>query len=468
MPLDARFAGLAGVLPAGVMLAMIAYEYTAWPAAAAIAGALSLGAVAAFAIKAPPSRTLFILVGLVLVVWAAATRSGWLAGVGTAIERGAFIVALFTALTAIRNAAMSSQKIVACGRFLTRQPPGLRYLALTMGGHFFGLVLLYGSISLLGGLAAEGVAKETDPEIRRIRLRRMLLAVHRGFASTLCWSPIAFSMAITTTLTPGATWTGAALPCLVSAAMMILGGWAIDTVFKPRVPGTPPPRIPPEGGWFENLRPLLLLLLAVGTGTAALRWLTGVEVIGAVMSVVPAVAVLWIFLQGSPVGMNRAAYTASRVADFVTGELAAYRGEILLLFMAAFIGSLGAFVLVPLMTAHGPDLTAPPAILIPIAMIWLIPITGQLGMNPILSVSLLIPLLPAPAELGLHPAVLVTAITGGWALSGNTSPFTASVLLVGALGKVRPVHAGLVWNGAYALILGVALSLWVLALSVML
>ncbi|MFQ8430136.1 hypothetical protein [Amaricoccus sp. W119] len=468
MPLDARFAGLAGVLPAGVMLAMIAYEYTGHPVAAAIAGALSLGAVAAFGIKAPPSRTLFILVGLILTVWAAATRSDWLAGVGTAILRGSFIVALFTALTAIRNAAMSSREIVACGRFLARQPPGLRYLALTMGGHFFGLVLLYGSISLLGGLAAESVARERDPEIGRIRLRRMLLAVHRGFAATLCWSPIAFSMAITTTLIPGATWTEAAIPCVVSAAMMLLGGWAIDTIFKPRVSRTPPAQVPPEGGWFENLRPLLLLLLAIGTGTAVLRWATGVEVIGAVMSVVPAVAVLWIFLQGSPIGINRGAYTASRVADFVTGELAAYRGEILLLFMAAFIGSLGAFVLVPLMADHGPDLTAPPAVLIAIAMVWLIPLTGQLGMNPILSVSLLIPLLPTPAEIGLHPAVLVTAITGGWALSGNTSPFTASVLLVGALGKVRPVHAGLVWNGAYALILGVALSLWVLALSLML
>ncbi|MFD2814991.1 hypothetical protein ACFSYD_12190 [Paracoccus aerius] len=32
---------------------------------------------------------------------------------------------------------------------------------------------------------------------------------------------------------------------------------------------------------------------------------------------------------------------------------------------------------------------------------------------------------------------MVIAITGGWAISGNTSPFTASVLLVGKLGVSR-------------------------------
>ncbi|TPE52115.1 hypothetical protein [Amaricoccus solimangrovi] len=469
MPLDARFAGLAGVLPAGVMLAMIGYEYTGHPAWTAIAGVLSVAAIAVFSLDAPPSRSAFVVVGLGLAGWAVATRPDWRAGLGTAIERGAFIIALFTALTAIRTAAMSSREIVACGRFLARQPPGRRYLALTLGGHLFGLVLMYGSIALLGGLAAESTAAEPDAEIRRHRLRRMLLAVHRGFAATLCWSPIAFSMAITTTLVPGASWSRAVLPCLVSAALLLLGGWALDTVFKPRLsrPAPPPAAVEP-GGWVENLRPLILLLVTVVAGAALLRALTGVEIVGAVMSLVPAVAVGWIFLQGSPFGRSRGAHTASRVADFVTGELAAFRGQILLLFMAAFIGSLGAFVLVPLMADHGPDLTAPPPALIALALLWIIPLTGQLGMNPILAVSLLIPLVPAPAALGLDPTVLVAAITGGWALSGTTSPFTASVLLVASIGRVRPIRAGLAWNGAYMLVMGAALSLWVLILAALL
>ena len=37
--------------------------------------------------------------------------------------------------------------------------------------------------------------QEANAEIRRHRLRRMLLAIQRGFVSTLTWSPLAVSWA---------------------------------------------------------------------------------------------------------------------------------------------------------------------------------------------------------------------------------------------------------------------------------
>lgn len=100
------------------------------------------------------------------------------------------------------------------------------------------------------------------------------------------------------------------------------------------------------------------------------------------------------------------------------------------------------------------------------ALVWVIPLTGQLGMNPILSVSLMIPLLPTPAAMGVSPTTVVTAITGGKrALSGVTSPFTASVLLAGSLGQGAPAagRAGLerpLCGGD-----GGRLSLWVVLLA---
>lgn len=117
------------------------------------------------------------------------------------------------------------------------------------------------------------------------------------------------------------------------------------------------------------------------------------------------------------------------------------------------------------MASHGVDLSAVPALAVLIPLIWLIVLAGQIGMNPILAVSLIIPLLPAPAAMGVSPSAVVAAITAGWALSGATSPFTASVLLLGALGKVSPRRAGLVWNGPYILIVGAILSLWVTLLA---
>lgn len=458
-PISAR---IGGILTAIALLATIPHEYGAGQGFAVAAATLLVGALALFSRTAPLSRLVFVAVGLALISWAAMTRADWAQATLTALTRGGFIIALFSALAALRSAAIGSQAILDCGRFLARQPPGRRYLALTVGGHLFGLILLYGSISLLGSLAAESTAHEANAEIRRHRLRRMLVAVQRGFASTLCWSPMALSMAVTMSVVPGASWPAAVGLCLVSSALMIGIGWLLDAVFRPRLSAPPPLRTVETDGWLPRLRPLLVLLAIVVGGVFALHLATGVAVTGAVMTVVPLVAMVWILIL-PPLPRGRIATLGARIGQFATRDLAGYRGEIILLFMAGFIGSLGSYLLVPVMQAHGPDLSALPPLLILAALVWAIPLTGQIGMNPILAVSLLVPLLPSPATLGIHPTAMVLAITGGWAISGNTSPFTASVLLVGKLGGVEARHAGMTWNGPYALATGTALTLWVLA-----
>lgn len=465
MPSGARTAELVGIPLVGVIFAMSVLEYGGPAPFAWIAGGLSLVAIAMSLPKLRRTHFIFLAIGLALVLYAAATREGWAAGVGRALLSGSLIIGVFTALTALRSAAVGSPEIIECGRFLARQPPGLRYAALTMGGHLFGLILLYGAISLLGSLAVESTSRETDPELRYHRTRRTLVAIQRGFISTLTWSPMAFSMVISIALVPGASWGAAVLPCLISAAIMLVGGWALDTVFKPKLSHPPPPRAVETGSWWRNLRPLLLLLGAVVGGTAILHIVTGVEVIGAVMSLIPVIALIWVCQQARAQGFSMRDYVGSRVSQFLFSEVPGYRGEITLLFMAAFIGSLGSFLLVPLVKSWGIDLSSLPPLAILIPLIWLIVLAGQIGMNPILAVSLIIPLLPTPEAMGVSPVVVVTAITAGWALSGATSPFTASVLLLGALGKVSPRKAGLVWNGPYALVIGAVLSLWVVVLS---
>lgn len=456
---------LIGLPLVGVIFAMSVLEYGGPAPFAWMAGTLSVVAIVMSLPKLRRTHFVFLAIGLALILYAAATREGWASGVGRALLSGSLIIGVFTALTALRSAAVGSPEIIECGRFLARQRPGLRYAALTMGGHLFGLILLYGAISLLGSLAVESTSRETDPELRYHRTRRMLVAIQRGFISTLTWSPMAFSMVISIALVPGASWGSAVLPCLVSAAIMLGGGWALDTIFKPKLSHPPPPRAAETGNWWRNLRPLLILLGAVVGGTAFLHIVTGVEVIGAVMSLIPCVALIWVWMQARSQGLNARDYVGTRVSQFLFTEVPGYRGEITLLFMAAFIGSLGSYLLVPLVKSAGIDLSALPALAILIPLIWLIVLAGQIGMNPILAVSLIIPLLPTPEAMGVSPVVVVTAITAGWALSGATSPFTASVLLLGALGKVSPRRAGLVWNGPYALMIGAVLSLWVVVLS---
>ena len=86
-------------------------------------------------------------------------------------------------------------------------------------------------------------------------------------------------------------------------------------------------------------------------------------------------------------------------------------------------------------------------------------------MNPILVVTLIAPLVPSAESLGVQPTAVVVAITAGWALSGVTSPFTATTLFIGSFGKVSASHVGVKWNGSYALITASLLSVWVLVFA---
>lgn len=402
------------------------------------------------------SRRVFVIVGLALFITALATRSDWLEIIEAGLQSAAFIAAFFTASACLRNAAATSPSIAESGRYLAHQPPGRRYAALTGGSHLFGIILLYGAIGLLGTLAEASARRETDPEIARIRVQRMLLAIQRGFVSTLSWSPLTFSMAISTTLVPGASWADAFGFGLVSAVFLAGTGWALDTIFKPRLSG-PRPRVQPVGSW-RSLVPMLILLVILLSIVGGVSALTGLRAVAVVLVVVPLLAAGWIAMQHA--GDAPVSNVLQRAAGY-SEDLFNYRSEMILLVMAGFIGTLGSRLLLPLLAGANLDPSAIPAWMILVAIVWIIPLTGLLGMNPILSVSLMAPLLPNAEAMGITPVAVIVAITSGWALGGASSPYTATTLLVGNITGVSAWHVGLVWNGVYTVLCGLVLSGWV-------
>ncbi len=402
----------------------------------------------------------FVAIGLVLAVLALVLLpDGW-AVIGRALDSAAFIAAFFTALATLRHASASSTAIARCGRFLAQQPPGRRYAALTLGGQLFALLLNYGSLVLLGNLAEANARAEPNAEIRAHRLRRMLLAVQRGFISTLPWSPFAFAVAISTTLVPGASWTEALGPCFVSGMLLASLGWGLDALFKPRLSGPRPPRRPPEGSWAA-VWPLAILLGVLLVSVGGLHLATGIRATSVAMVVVPLISVIWVAAQAREAGAEPDAALPARLARYAFAELPDYRSELTLLLMAGAIGTLGASLAGLVIAALGLDLSAIPPWQILIGLVWLIPLAGQIGMNPILSVSMMGPLLPDPAMMGVTPTAVMLAITAGWAISGASSPFTATTLLIGHMGGVSATHVGLRWNGLYTLLAMLILSGWV-------
>lgn len=196
---------LASIVIFAVACFGLAVEWGAGAGASRLAG---IGIVAYVMLMLPEvgwSRRVFVLVGLGLAASAWATRPDWLDMVAAGLGSAGFVGTFFVALSWLRNAAAASPAIERCGSYLASQPPGRRYLALTIGGHLFSLILSYGAIQLLGNLATSAARREPNEEIRRIRTRRMLLAIQRGFVSMLAWSPLAFSMAISTSVVPGRT-----------------------------------------------------------------------------------------------------------------------------------------------------------------------------------------------------------------------------------------------------------------------
>lgn len=390
---------------------------------------------------------------------------------GALISAG-FILAFFVALSTLRTAAGGSASIRRCGLFLATRTPAKRYLALAAGGHLFSLVLNYGSISLLGTIVEQAEIGPDGRILNAVRLRRMLLAIQHGFATTLCWSPLSFSMVVGATLVAGGSWGGAVGYGFVTGVLLLAFGWGLDVAFKPPRPHNAPPPPDPVGS-LAALRPLVLLLLAIVLGTAAFCLSTGLPVIVAVTAVVPVVSVAWIAVQtanptASAVRPSAAAVAAEvvrRCGDFLAREMDGYRGEMVLLYMAGFIGKLGAGLAEPLVAAHLFDLSAMPAWSVLAALACGIPLLGQAGMHPILAASLLVPLLPTPAALGLPPGVVVTAMAFGWSLAAVSSPFTATVLLVGVLGRVPATTVGLRWNGAFLAAASVLGVLWLLLLA---
>ncbi|MDF1855392.1 hypothetical protein [Pseudooceanicola sp.] len=459
-PLDTRLIG------PGLFLLWLLVTIDAWggPQITGLAAAWLFPVLIALqAIRVRRMRLIFVGIGLALILAALSLRSDGGAQILAAFDRAAFIMAFFTALTTLRHAADTSAGITACGMFLAHQPPGRRYIALSAGAHMFAVPLNFGSIALLGSLSVASAADEPDPEIRHIRTRRMLLAIQRGFSAMLPWSPLAFAVVISTVLLPDLIWARAVPYALVSSGILIGVGWALDTIFKPRRAGTAAVTPEDDGQSWASVLPLLTLLVVLIGLVLAIHQITGMRVTAVILLQVPALAVAWFALQAPRSARLRD--TLARSRTLIRDDLPEYREELLLIGMAGFIGALGATLLTPWVAAAGLNLSGLPAWAALVVLIWLIPLAGQVGMSPLLAVTLMFPIIPAPADLGVSTTTLFVAITGGWTLGAISSPFAAPTLLMARFGGVSPLHVSWRWNGAYTLLCGLCISAWVVAMT---
>lgn len=410
---------------------------------------IAMGAYAAvlcLALPGFPRSGLFVFglaaMGLVVV---GLTHDDPLQAVLDATERGAFLAALFVALAILREASRTSGAVERCGAMLVAQPPSQRYFALSLGSALLSVVLNFGAVNLLGGMVdANNTLQRAggDERVVAIRRRRMLLALLRGFSVAIMTSPLSIAYAVTLSSLPGLTWPELLAGGLGAAALFTLLGGVVDRLRKgvPSGVSAPSQARPPR----RDGLPMLLIVLGIVGAVLALEAVTHLSLFEAVTIGVPVAAFLWIVAQ-------ERGGAVFRMVVFVRSEIATYRAEIVMVSMAGFVGVLLAGAL-PIEEIRAALLAAgvPGAALLA-GMILVVLLVGQLGVNPIISVTALAAIFAEPEMFGLAPLPVAVALIVAWGLCAGFSTGVAAVLIVARYGRETPRHVTNRWNGPVTL-----------------
>lgn len=363
-----------------------------------------------------------------------------------ALADGALFAAIFASVGLLAAAARHSTLVQRCGKALIRQPPSRRYAALTAGGHLLSILLSFGALPLLATMIGQANSLHEaggDERIQRVRSQRMLLALLRSFCAILLWSPLSVAVLMVIGTIPGLGWRDIGLFGMIEATILLALGALVDRMsFARRT-------VAAAGDTAIPWRDALILAGIAGSvfATASLihHWVQVPLTIG-IIAGVPLVALGWLMAQVRPSGW--ANHAATVLGPYLRHGLTTQRTEVAVVGAAAAIGA----VMLDLLPAHAIDgaasyLSLPPWLAVG-AIVWVIVILGQVGLNPVLTVAILAPGL-AQGFPDIHRPVLALALVTGWSISLQSSPFTAGILMLSQYAQVPAATFGRVWNGRY-------------------
>jgi hypothetical protein len=399
-----------------------------------------------------------LAVGAGLAVWVLAVVPAPGAALTEAMLRACFVAVLFSSLGVLQTAIAGAPRFVVAGEMLVRQPPGRRYFALSGGAALFGGVLNFGVLPLFGALVQGARPAPAGPDSASaiaLRERRMLMAMLRGFSVVMFWCPLTMAYAITTTAVEGANWLAMAGIGLVLATAVVTLGRYFGT--DRRAGGAPAPATVPFS--FAALAPVVALLLVLSVLAAGVEEFTAGRLVHGVILFVPLAGLtLLVAIRGRD-GL-------ARIANYVVADVPAQRNELAVLGNAAFCGVLIA-VLLPEGSIAAILQQILPIAVIPALCLVLVVLTGQVGLNPLLSVTVIASTLTDAAEIGIDPTILAVALTAGWGLSVGSSSAAAATMMVGRMTGASAWTVGTRWNGGFTLAATATVAAATIALSLL-
>ena len=398
---------------------------------------------------------------LILVTWATARDPG--AIIYAALTRGAAFAGLMTALGLMREGAANSPLVRACGTHMIAQPPKLRYAALAVGAHLFGLILNLGALFMLSTMIMRGATGTSDERLSELRRRRALTATLRGFATCSTWSPMAVTPTVVLSTLPMLKWADILPYSLTLMAMFLVIGWIFDsfeTRHLVRALQGAAREAPPAGGWGRQLR-LVVLVGVILSCVIGAEYLLHTNVTTAVMIATPLVGVLWMVVQSRR--RHGAQLLWLRIKRLILQRLPRESLETVMFSSSGIIGILLSALIEP---AWIVALTRPiPPAIVPVLVFWAVIAAGQIGISPVVSVVVIGGALGAPGVVQVSPYAMAAALTAGWSLTVAWSHFTGSVLSVARISGVPPPVVAHEWNGRYSLAGAIATTVFVAAIA---
>ncbi len=368
------------------------------------------------------------------------------AALAEGLSRGIFIAVLFASLGTLRIAAQLSPRVREVGRMLVRQPPGRRYFAIVGGSTLLGAILNFGVLALFVAMIRDANAGADANPAAAARERRMMLGLLRGFSLVMFWCPLTVAFAVTTSTIAGAQWPLMAGLGLVIGSAVVAAGWIAERGAQPK---RPPGGETAAFSW-SSLAPLAILLVILSTLAALVEEFTRGQLIHGVILFVPIIGVLWLASAGGLRGI-------APLGDYIVQQVPLQRQELAVLSNAAFVGTLIG-VLLPqalIEAVLGPQ--GVPAVFVPALFLLLVVVFGQIGANPLISVSVLATAMSDPAAYGVNPTLAASALAVGWGLAIGSSPATAATMYIGRMTGFGSMTVGSRWNGPYtalALVVG--------------
>ena len=361
--------------------------------------------------------------------------------------------------------AESSPAVAESGRFITNQPSGRRYFALSNGTAFMAILFNLGVVSLLCPLIRRGVevAYPGDP-LNPVRERRQVIAMLRGFAWCVIWSPTALAPLALMELIPGVDrqlWIGYGL---LIYTFMMLAGWVEDRIryrdLRRRGGARrDPPPFPARSLFHFGL--VMMWLLGIGL---AVMHLSGDGVVFGLMVACPIIMVGWIIMQnGGPARLDRAA-AGRRFAEIICDRISGSASLAVTLACSGFVGRAAAALIPAEQVASALGLEAMPGYV----FLSLIPVTiaglSYLALSPIMMAVFFGSVLGSLPSLPADPTLTALSISCGWAITMTFAPFATVVLLIAKANGYSELKLSLIWNFWYTLFTAIALVpiFWVL------